>query len=223
EHVVFILATTEPHKIPLTIISRCQRFDFKPIGNKIIVDRMQEIIQKEAVKVNQDALEAIALAAEGGMRDALSLLDQAISYSDEKVMLDDVLAVTGGVSQSVLTEMVGILYKEEVTEGLRLLDHMIENGKDPTRFVFDMIYFLRDLLFYKTAPALADVLEAAIVDEQIKEITDTVHAVWLEEAIMKFNDCQQQIKWTNSPKIIIEITLLSIVNREKNITHPQVQ
>lgn len=223
EHVVFILATTEPHKIPLTIISRCQRFDFKPIGNKIIVDRMQEIIQKEAVKVNQDALEAIALAAEGGMRDALSLLDQAISYSDEKVMLDDVLAVTGGVSQSVLTEMVGILYKEEVTEGLRLLDHMIENGKDPTRFVFDMIYFLRDLLFYKTAPELADVLETAIVDEQFKEITDTVDAVWLEEAIMKFNDCQQQIKWTNSPKIIIEITLLSIVNREKNITHPQVQ
>src|SRR5699024_2734214 len=101
EHVVFILAKTEPHKIPLTIISRCERFEFKPIVNKIIVDRMQEIIQKEAVKVNQDALEAIALAAEGGMRDALSLLDQAISYSDEKVMLDDVLAVTGGVSQSV--------------------------------------------------------------------------------------------------------------------------
>src|SRR5699024_8672440 len=166
---------------------------------------------------------AIALAAEGGMRDALSLLDQAISYSDEKVMLDDVLAVTGDVSQSVLTEMAGILCKEEVTEELRLIQHMIENGKDPTRFVFDMIYFLRDLLFYKTAPELADVLETAIVDEQFKEITDTVDAVWLEEAIMKFNDCQQQIKWTNSPKIIIEITLLSIVNREKNITHPQVQ
>src|SRR5699024_8269544 len=83
EHAVFILATTEPHKIPLTIISRCQRFDFKPIGSKVIVERMQEIIEKEEVTVDEDALEAIALSAEGGMRDALSLLDQAISYSDE--------------------------------------------------------------------------------------------------------------------------------------------
>src|SRR5699024_12155109 len=119
--------------------------------------------------------------------------------------------------------MVSILNKKEVTEGLQLLYHMIENCKDPARFVFDMIYFLRDLLFYKTAPELADVLETAIVDEQFKEITDTVDAVWLEEAIMKFNDCQQQIKWTNSPKIIIEITLLSFLNRKKNITHLQLQ
>src|SRR5699024_6154327 len=109
EHVVFILATTEPHKIPLTIISRCQRSDFKPIGSKVIVERMQEIIEKEEVTVDEDALEAIALSAEGGMRDALSLLDQAISYSDEQVVLEDVLAVTGGVSQSDLTDMVGVL------------------------------------------------------------------------------------------------------------------
>src|SRR5690625_1978948 len=97
-HVVFILATTKQHKIPLTIISRCQRFDFKPIGSKVIVERMQEIIEKEEVTVDEDALEAIALSAEGGMRDALSLLDQSISYSDEHVVLKDVLAVTGGVS-----------------------------------------------------------------------------------------------------------------------------
>src|SRR5690625_5690476 len=93
------------------------------------------------------------------MLDALSLLDQAISYSDEQVVLEDVLAVTGGVSQSDLTDMVGVLYKEEITEALRLLDLMIENGKDATRFVFDMFYFLRDLLFYKTTPRLAYVIK----------------------------------------------------------------
>src|SRR5690625_2783353 len=108
-HVVFILATTEPHKIPLTVISRCQRFDFKPISNQTIVDRMKVIIEKEEVTVDEDALEAIALSAEGGMRDALSLLDQAISYSDEQVVLEDVLAVTGGVSQSVLRDRGGVL------------------------------------------------------------------------------------------------------------------
>lgn len=223
EHVVFILATTEPHKIPLTIISRCQRFDFKPIGNKVIVERMEVILKEEEIEVDQDALEAVALAAEGGMRDALSLLDQAISYSDEKVVLDDVLAVTGGVSQSVLTEMVELLYKKEITEGLRLLDHMIENGKDPSRFIFDMIYFLRDMLFYKTASELEDVLDTAIVDEQFKEITQTIDAKWIQKAIMMFNDCQQQIKWTNSPKIFIEITLLSLTDEQREIVSPQIE
>src|SRR5699024_7947354 len=98
-HVVFILATTEPHKIPLTIISRCQRFDFKPISNNVIVDRMKTIIEEEHISVASEALEAVALAAEGGMRDALSILDQAISYSNDIVQLEDVLAVTEGVSQ----------------------------------------------------------------------------------------------------------------------------
>src|SRR5690625_5397885 len=108
---------------------------------------MQEIIEKEEVTVDEDALEAIALSAEGGMRDALSLLDQAISYSDEQVVLEDVLAVTGGVSQSVLTDMGGELYEEEIKEALRLLDLMIENGKEPKRLVFVMIFFLIVLFF----------------------------------------------------------------------------
>ncbi len=223
DHVVFILATTEPHKIPLTIISRCQRFDFKPIGNKVIVKRMEEIIQTEAIEVDHNALEAIALAAEGGMRDALSLLDQAISYSDERVILEDVLAVTGGVSQSVLTEMVELLHKQEVTEVLYLFDHMIENGKDPTRFVFDIIYYLRDMLFYKTAAELEDVLDTAIVDENFKQVTNKIENNWIQEAIIMFNDCQQQIKWTNSPKIFIEITLLSIANKKVNEDNQSIQ
>src|SRR5690625_2926525 len=91
KHVVFILATTEAHKIPLTIISRCQRFDFKPISNQAMVERMQFISEEESINISEEALETIALAAEGGMRDALSILDQAISYSEEMVQLEDVL------------------------------------------------------------------------------------------------------------------------------------
>lgn len=92
-HVVFILATTEPHKIPLTIISRCQRFDFKSISNKVIMDRLKEIMDHEEIDIATEALEAVALTAEGGMRDALSILDQTISYSNGKIEIDDVLAV----------------------------------------------------------------------------------------------------------------------------------
>src|SRR5699024_7639259 len=108
-HVVFILATTEPHKIPLTIISRCQRFDFKPIGNQVIIERMKEIVDAETIDIVEEALESIALTAEGGMRDALSILDQAISYGGETIQLEDVLAVTGSVSQHVLTEMTSMM------------------------------------------------------------------------------------------------------------------
>ncbi|WP_174615314.1 DNA polymerase III subunit gamma/tau [Virgibacillus ihumii] len=214
KHVVFILATTEPHKIPLTILSRCQRFDFKPISSQSIVERMKTIIEKEEINVSSEALDTIALAAEGGMRDALSILDQAVSYSDESVELDDVLAVTGGVSQKILTEIVGSMYEKDVQRALSLLDEMIQNGKDPARFVYDLIYFSRDLLLYKSAPSLEGILERAIIDENFQKLANTVSVDWIQDAIMHLNQCQQEIKWTNSPKVFIEIALLTITNKQ---------
>ncbi|HLR02615.1 MAG TPA: DNA polymerase III subunit gamma/tau [Virgibacillus sp.] len=212
KHVVFILATTEPHKIPLTIISRCQCFDFKPITNQAIVGRMQTIIEKEDISVSPEALEAVALAAEGGMRDALSILDQAISYSDADVSLEDVLAVTGGVSQRILTEMIQTIYDQDPQHALTLLDDLIKNGKDPGRFVFDLIYFLRDLLLYKSAPSLEGILERALLDTAFKELSGAVLDKWIREAIMQLNKCQQDMKWTNNPKMFIEIAILTLTN-----------
>lgn len=212
-HVVFILATTEPHKIPLTIISRCQQFDFKPISNKAIVDRMKSIIEAENVSVSPDALEAVALAAEGGMRDALSILDQAISYSDDHVDLEDVLAVTGGVSQQILTNITKSMYDQDVQAGLSQFDHIIQNGKDPGRFVHDLIYFLRDLLLYKSAPHVEDILERAMIDDEFRSLAQTVSSDWIQDAIIQLNQCQQEMKWTNSPKVFIEIAILTITNR----------
>lgn len=212
-HVVFILATTEPHKIPLTIISRCQRFDFKSISNKAIIGRLKEIMELEQIPISNEALEAIALAAEGGMRDALSILDQTISYSDGKIEIDDVLAVTGGVSQEILTEIATAMYEQDTERTLLLFDSLIENGKDPSRFVFDFIYFLRDMLFYKTNPKLEEYLERAVVTDEFTQLTETVDADWIQYAIEQFTECEQQIKWTTSPKVFVEITLLTVVNR----------
>ncbi|GAB3802661.1 DNA polymerase III subunit gamma/tau [Virgibacillus kimchii] len=213
KHVVFILATTEPHKIPLTILSRCQRFDFKPISNQTIVDRMKTILDSENISVSTEALETVALAAEGGMRDALSILDQAISYSNDKVELEDVLAVTGGVSQQILTDIVKVMHEKDVQSALTLLDELIAGGKDPARFVYDLIYFMRDLLLFKSAPSLGGLLERARVDEHFKALTEQVSNEWIQEAIMELNQCQQEIKWTNSPKVFIEIALITIANR----------
>lgn len=213
KHVVFILATTEPHKIPLTIISRCQRFDFKRITANDIVSRMETIIETEKIMVTKEALHAVALAAEGGMRDALSILDQAISYSEESVEIEDVLAVTGSVSQDRLTEMIDTLYKKDAQHALQLVDEFIRLGKDPGRFVYDTIYFLRDILLFKSAPTL-DVLERAMVNESFQKLSEEVSSDWIQEVISAFNDCQQEMKWTNSPKVFLEITVLKITENK---------
>lgn len=212
-HVIFILATTEPHKLPLTIISRCQRFDFKPIGSKVIKERMQTIVQAEDIEVAEEALETIALTAEGGMRDALSLLDQTISYSEDQVTLDDVLAVTGGVAQETLTEITKAMNEQNAQQALSLLDDIVQSGKDPGRFVFDLIYFLRDMLLYKSNPNLESLLERALVDQAFKETTETISVEWIQESIASLSKCRQEIRWTTSPKVFIEIALLSITNK----------
>ncbi len=213
KHVVFILATTEPHKIPLTIISRCQRFDFKPISNQAIVERMQKIMNAENISVTDEALESVALAAEGGMRDALSILDQAISYSEEQVELEDVLAVTGGVSQEVLTNIVRAMIQQDVQTVLSGLDQMIQTGKDPGKFVQDLIYFMRDLLLYKSSSGLEELLERAVVNEAFEELAKQITNNWIQRSIIELNQCQQEMKWSNSPKIFIEVALLSITDQ----------
>ncbi len=210
KHVIFILATTEPHKIPLTIISRCQRFDFKRISQRSMVDRMELIAQEEDIPVSKDALEAVALSAEGGMRDSLSLLDQAISYSEEEVTIEDVLAVTGSVSQQKLAGVVQALQQNEVKEALQYVDSLIQEGKDPGRFVFDLIYYLRDLLLYQSAPGLEEILERAIPDDAFKELSESLQPDWIQQTISTLNQCQQEMKWTTSPKVFIEIAMLNI-------------
>ncbi|KHE66930.1 hypothetical protein, partial [Halobacillus sp. BBL2006] len=210
-HVIFILATTEPHKIPLTIISRCQRFDFKRISQKAMVDRMEAITSAEEISIAREALEIVALTAEGGMRDALSLLDQAISYSEDEVTVDDVLAVTGSVSQGKLAEVVSALHEQEVKAALQAVDELIQQGKDPGRFVFDLIYYLRDVLLFQSAPALEHHLERAIPDETFRGLAEQLSASWIQQAIRELNQCQQEMKWTTSPKVFIEIALLNMV------------
>ncbi|MBU5594421.1 DNA polymerase III subunit gamma/tau [Amphibacillus sp. MSJ-3] len=214
QHVIFILATTEPHKIPLTIISRCQRFDFKRITHPFLISRMKEILGQEELEVTDEALHAIALAAEGGMRDALSLLDQAISYSDQKVELEDVLMITGSVSQGKLTELIDALYRQDTKSALNLVDLFIQEGKDPVRLVYDLIYFLRDLLLYQSASDFDDLLERAIVDQAFIDLQEEVSAEWIQRAITELNQCQQEMKWTNTPKVFIEITMLKLTEAQ---------
>lgn len=141
KHVIFILATTEPHKLPLTIISRVQRFDFKRITTQDITERMAYILNEEKIAFDEKALTIIARAAEGGMRDALSLLDQVISYGSEEVTVTDALEITGSVSQNLLTELVNSIMESDAEAAIQKLAELLAEGKDPVRLVEDLLVF----------------------------------------------------------------------------------
>ncbi|SDI23457.1 DNA polymerase III, tau subunit [Alteribacillus persepolensis] len=210
KHAIFILATTEPHKIPLTIISRCQRFDFKRITTRDLVARMTYIVEEQGWNVEDEALHLIARSAEGGMRDALSLLDQAISYAEDKVKADDVLAVTGTVSQQFLTKVVHSLKEKETASAVEAADTLIQEGKDPLQFMEDLIYYFRDMLLYKTAPTLDEVLDRVTVDESFKELAQTAELSWLYDVINQLNEYHQEMKWASHPKIFLEMAFITI-------------
>ncbi|TWI52861.1 DNA polymerase III subunit gamma/tau [Halalkalibacter nanhaiisediminis] len=212
-HVLFILATTEPHKIPLTIISRCQRFDFKRITNQAIVSRLSHILEHDHVSAEEEALSMIARAAEGGMRDALSLLDQAISFAGETLQLEDVLAVTGAVSQRSLTEIITAIHQGDTVLVLQRLDELLQDGKDPLRFIEDVIYYFRDMLLYKNAPQTEDLLERAKVDDEFKQLSEETDFHWLYATIESLNASQQEMKWSAHPRIFLELALIKLVNQ----------
>ncbi|MDR0140487.1 DNA polymerase III subunit gamma/tau [Metabacillus idriensis] len=220
KHVIFILATTEPHKIPLTIISRCQRFDFKRITAAAIVGRMQEIITDQEIEADTAALQVIASAADGGMRDALSLLDQAISFSDETVTLDDALLITGSVSQAMIGELIHAMFNKNVSGALQALDELMNQGKDASKLVEDFIYYYRDLLLYQTAPQLEEVLERVTVDEQFVELSKQMPSSTIYHAIDVLNKSQQEMKWTNHPRIFLEVAIVKLSEHEAKVVQP---
>lgn len=149
-HAIFILATTEPHKIPPTIISRAQRFDFKAISTEQIVERLRFVAQEQSLDYEEAALEFIAKASEGGMRDALSIMDQAIAFGDEHLTLQDVLDVTGSVDEASLNELFNDIVNGNVKEAFSRYHHFVSEGKEVNRLINDMIYFVRDTIVNKT-------------------------------------------------------------------------
>ncbi|WP_108672526.1 DNA polymerase III subunit gamma/tau [Peribacillus acanthi] len=216
KHVIFILATTEPHKIPLTIISRCQRFDFKRIQPQDIIGRMNTILADTGIVCNEKALHIIARAAEGGMRDALSLLDQAISFSsNDEISVEEALTVTGSVSQSFLTNLAQAIHVKEVAVALQLLKDLLAIGKDPVRLIEDMVYYFRDMLLYQVSPDLTDSFEKVIVDDEFVELTRRISSDFIYGMIEGLNKTQQEMKWTNHPRVLLEVALVKLCHQEQ--------
>ena len=176
---------------------------------------MSQIIAETGVACDEQALHIIARAAEGGMRDALSLLDQAISFSEETVSVEDALTVTGSVSQAFLSRLAKAIYDKEVAVALEVLEELLAMGKDPARFIEDMIYYFRDMLLYQTAPALEESLERVLIDPQFKELAEVISSESIYSIIESFNKTQQDMKWTNHPRIFLEVALVKLCHEQR--------
>ncbi|QQZ09469.1 DNA polymerase III subunit gamma/tau [Heyndrickxia vini] len=225
KHVIFILATTEPHKIPLTIISRCQRFDFKRITAQDITGRMARIATESGIQFEDSALTIIARAAEGGMRDALSLMDQAVSFGQEKVTVEDALTVTGSISQSYLNKLARAIYEKNIADTLQVFEELLYQGKDATRFVEDLILYFRDMLLYKTAPGLEEAIERVMLDEAFRQLSDEISSEQIYEFIDILNKTQQEMKFSNLARIYLEVSLIKLCEtriKNQSSTHADV-
>lgn len=209
-NVIFILATTEPHKIPLTIISRVQRFDFRRISAQDAFDRMKYILDQKKVDYEEKALWVIANAAEGGMRDALSILDQVLSFSDNEVKLDDALLVTGSVTKQLLKKYFLELAHHESANALDTMKNIMAEGKDGQRFIEDLISFIRDVLLYQESPDLISVAATGLKDEDFKSLSAAVSATSLYRMIDELNDIQEEMRFTTHPDVYLEVLTVKL-------------
>ncbi|MGJ8538021.1 DNA polymerase III subunit gamma/tau [Heyndrickxia coagulans] len=210
KHVIFILATTEPHKIPLTIVSRCQRFDFKRITSRDIFKRLAYIAGETGIAYDEQALNIIAHAAEGGMRDALSLLDQAVSFSEGKVRVEDALTVTGSISQNDFTRLAQAIQKKDAAKCLDLVGSLLQQGKDPSRLVEDFILYFRDLLLYKTAPQMEEAVQRVYLDEAFKEMSRSLQTQEIYRFIDILNQTQQDMRFSNMARVYLEVAFIKL-------------
>lgn len=212
EYVVFILATTEAHKIPITIMSRCQRYDFKRIPAELIAEHLKQLADAEQVEVEDKALRYIAGKADGAFRDAISLLDQCVSFCfGEKMTYDRVLEVLGAVDIEIFAKLLRYICKGSVSECVQILDSVILSGRDLTQFITDFTWYMRNILLVKTAEGAVEVLEVSSEQSTILEHEATVYSVqMLMRYIRIFSELSNQIRYASQKRVQTELALIKL-------------
>ena len=206
EHVVFILATTEPHKIPATILSRTQRFDFQRISDQNLIDRMKHILEHDQIAYSSEALAILARAANGGMRDSLSLLDQSLSLNNQEVSVEVALQVSGSFAQQVYVEYILALYQEKVPEALELLEQQLMQGKQAHRFIEELVLFARDVLLSLFSKKNITLL----TDQEIQPLKERVPPEFYYQLIEGLNQAQGQMKLSVQPEVYLEVMTVQL-------------
>lgn len=212
EYVIFVLATTEAHKIPITILSRCQRYDFKRISIDTIATRLMDLMEKEQIEVEERAIRYIAKAADGSMRDALSLLDQCIAfYLGQRLTYEHVLEVLGAVDTEVFSRLLREILKRDVANVLKIVEELVMQGRELGQLTVDFTWYLRNLLLAKSSDNMEDVLDVSSENlEQLKEEAKMIEIDALIRYIRNFSELSNQLRYATQKRVLLEVALIKL-------------
>lgn len=218
-YVIFILATTEVHKLPITILSRCQRYDFKRITIDTITARMQELTREEGVQVEEKALRYIAKTADGSMRDALSLLDQCIAFHlGHELTYDKVLDVLGAVDTEVFSRLLRHILDRDVLGCIQLLEEIVMQGRELAQFVTDFTWYLRNLMLVQASDNLEDVIDMSTDNlKRLKEESAMADMDQIIRFIRIFSELSGQIRQSAQKRILAEIALIKLCRPQMEV------
>lgn len=221
EYVVFILATTEPQKLPATILSRCMRLDFRRIPEQVLIDGMAEICEKRNISVSENALRIIAANADGSVRDGLSILDQCISGGDTEVGAKDVLEFLGASGEETFVELTDLVTRGKTAEALVMAAQVLSDGKDVRQFIRDWVNHYRNLLMTKFIKNPQDVINMSVENiERIRRQSDSIELADINRGILELSRTMREAKWSTQPRILLE---LAVVNLSSDLQSAPVQ
>ena len=220
-YVIFILATTEVHKIPITILSRCQRYDFKRISLETIADRLRELTRAEQIQVEDKALLYVAKAADGSLRDALSLLDQCVAFHFGTLLTyDNVLEVLGAVDSGIFSQMFGAVVRGDTRQAILTLEELVVQGRELGQFVTDFIWYLRNLLLLKSTDDAEGLLDMSTENQkQLQEDAKLADSNTLMRYIRIFSDLSNQLRYASQKRVLIEVAIIRLTkpSMEENL------
>lgn len=212
EHAMFILATTEPHKLPATIISRCQRFDFRRVSLEEQTARLSEICREEQIEAEESALQYIARLSDGGMRDALSVLDQISAFTEGKVTYEQVLGMTGGIASEQFSALADSLSEKDAGGVLQTVESWMQEGKSADKCIENLLFYFRDLLMIKMVPNAEHMTERVLDAASFHEVAERFAKEQLFRIIDTLSRYQNEMKYAANPQMLFEVALLNLVS-----------
>ncbi|MGV3026373.1 DNA polymerase III subunit gamma/tau [Clostridium thermobutyricum] len=211
QNVIFILATTDPQKLPITILSRCQRFDFRRISNDEIVSRLRKIVEAKGVFAEDKSLQLISRVSDGAMRDSLSILDQAIAMGDGNVDYSELVAMLGLVTNEYLFQIVSACIERDIEKSMQIIDKIVFAGKDVYLFIKDLIAHYRNLLMVKVTNNPDEVLDMSLENIQLlKEQAERIRVEEIMRCIRIFQECESDAKATKQARLYLELSVIKV-------------
>ena len=216
EHVKFILATTEPQKLPATILSRCQRFDFKRISNEDVIKRLEIVCKESNIEISKKALDIIAVLSEGAMRDALSILERCVQDGDSKIDENRIKDLVGIPKITFVENLVKAIIEYNIEDALNAIDNILNDGKDITNFLWETIKYVKDILVYKSAKKLELYSNEEL--EIIEELSDKSTKERLIALVYQLSELENNIKWSTQKTIMFQAGIIKLCNKKQDIS-----